>query len=210
MIRLLVADDHAIVRSGLIQIFATTKDIAVVGEASQSSEVLEQCRLIAFDVLLLDMTMPGLSGVELIKRLHQENPELPILVLSMHNESPVIVRALKAGAAGYVTKNSKPDVLLAAIRKVAAGGRFIDPDLVENFVLDAGRNDNLPHDTLSQRELEILLMIVAGNSLGIIAERLHLSPKTISTHKIRLMHKLDIDNNADLFRYAIRHQLVPN
>lgn len=209
MIRLIIADDHAIVRSGLIQILTTSAtDIVVVSEASQSSEVLEQWRQIPCDVLLLDMTMPGLSGVELIKRLHEENPEVPILVLSMHNEAQVIARALKAGAAGYITKSSKPDILLSAIRKVAAGGKFIDPALVDSVVFNAGEPGMLPHDALSERELQVLKMIVAGDPLGKIGDVLHLSPKTISTHKMRVMQKLGIDNNADLFRYAAKHGLV--
>lgn len=208
MIRLILADDHAIVRSGLIQIFATTPDIVVVSEASQSSEVLEQCRRIPCDVLLLDMTMPGLSGIELIKRLHAENADLPILVLSMHNETQLITRALSAGAAGYITKDSKPEILLSAIRKIATGGKFIDPALVDKLIFNPEARDDLPQDSLSKRELQVLTMIAAGNPLGFIAERLNLSPKTISTHKIRLMQKLGIDNNADLIRYAMKHELV--
>lgn len=207
MIRIIIADDHAIIRGGLKQIITTTSDIIVVGEAQQGSDVLEQCRKIPCELLLLDMTMPGLSGVELIKRLHEERPALPILVLSMHNEGQIVARALKAGAAGYVTKDSEPEILLAAIRKVAAGGRFIDPALVETVVFNVGGNNSLPHDTLSERELQVLKMIAAGGSLGSIAEQLHVSPKTISTHKMRLMLKLNIDNNADLIRYVTKHRL---
>ena len=211
MIRLIIADDHAIVRSGLIQILAATaKDIVVVSEASRSSEVLEQWGQIPCDVLLLDMTMPGLSGVELIKRLHEEKADVPILVLSMHNEAPVIARALKAGAAGYITKSSKPDVLLSGIRKVAAGGKFIDPALVDSVVFDVTDPNTLPHNALSEREFQVLKMIVAGDPLGKIADELNLSPKTVSTHKIRVMQKLGIDNNAELFRYAAKHGLVPD
>jgi DNA-binding NarL/FixJ family response regulator len=208
MIRVIIADDHAIVRGGLRQIFATTEDLAVVSEASDSAEVLEQTRRIACDVLLLDMSMPGVTGVDLIKRLHEENPGLPILVLSMHNEGQIIARALKAGAAGYVTKDSEPEILLAAIRKVAAGGKFIDPALVDTMIFDARGNDETPHDVLSERELQVLKMVAAGNPLGTIADQLHLSPKTVSTHKMRLMQKLAIDNNADLVRYATTHGLV--
>lgn len=208
MIRLILADDHAIVRSGLIQIFATTPDIVVVSEASQSDEVLEQCRQIPCDVLLLDMTMPGLSGIELIKRLHEENLDFPILILSMHNETQVITRALSAGAAGYITKDSKPELLLSAIRKVAAGGKFIDPALVDKLIFTPQRKDDLPQNALSKRELQVLTMISAGHPLGLIAERLNLSPKTVSTHKNRLMQKLEIDNNADLIRYAMKHELL--
>lgn len=208
MIRIIIADDHAIVRGGLKQIFAMTSDIVVVSEAAQSSEVLEQWRQIPCELLLLDLTMPGVSGVDLICRLHDEKPDLPILVLSMHNEGQIVARTLRAGAAGYVTKDSEPEILLAAVRKVAAGGKYIDPSLVENMIFNAAGNSDLPHDSLSERELQVLKMVAAGGPLGEIAERLHLSPKTVSTHKMRLMQKLGIDNNADLVRYATRHGLV--
>ena len=208
MIRIIIADDHAIVRGGLKQIFAMTSDIVVVSEAAQSSEVLEQWRQIPCELLLLDLTMPGVTGVDLICRLHDEKPELPILILSMHNEGQIVARALKAGAAGYVTKDSEPEILLAAVRKVAAGGKYIDPALVESMIFNAGGSSDLPHDSLSERELQVLKLFATGGPLGEIAERLHLSPKTVSTHKTRLMQKLGIDNNADLVRYATRHGLV--
>ena len=208
MIRIIIADDHAIVRGGLKPIFAMTSDIVVVSEAAQSSEVLEQWRQIPCELLLLDLTMPGVSGVDLICRLHDEKPDLPILVLSMHNEGQIVARTLRAGAAGYVTKDSEPEILLAAVRKVAAGGKYIDPSLVENMIFHTGGSSDLPHDSLSERELQVLKLVAAGGPLGEIAERLHLSPKTVSTHKMRLMQKLGIDNNADLVRYATRHGLV--
>lgn len=208
MIRVIIADDHAIVRGGLKQLFALTSDIVVVSEAAQSCEVLEQWRQVPCDLLLLDLTMPGNSGVELIRRLHDEKPVLPILVLSMHNEGQIVARVLKAGAAGYVTKDSEPEILVAAIRKVVGGGKFIDPALVERVVFSLGGSTELPHDSLSDRELQVLKMVAAGSPLGEIAECLHLSPKTVSTHKRRLMQKLDIENNADLVRYATKHGLV--
>lgn len=208
MIRIAIADDHAMVRCGLKQIFATTPDIEVTGETASGDEVLPLLRLTPVDLLLLDMTMPGLSGVELIHRVHQEQPQLPLLILSMHREAQVVARALKAGASGYVTKDSEPEVLLQAIRKIVAGGKYIDPDLVDAMVFDAGSGDSLPHEALSERELQILEMIAAGLSLSEIAGQLYLSPKTISTHKMRLMQKLGIDSNADLIRYAARHGLV--
>jgi DNA-binding NarL/FixJ family response regulator len=207
MIRIIIADDHAIVRGGLRQIFATTRDLVVVSEASHSADVLQQWRQVPCDMLLLDMTMPGTSGVELIRHLHEEKPDLPILILSMHNEGQIIARALKAGAAGYVTKDSEPEILLSAIRKVAAGGKFIDPAVVETMIFNPGSKDDIPHDLLSKRELQILTMIAGGDALGNIAEHLHLSPKTVSTHKMRLMQKLGINSNADLIRYATKHGL---
>lgn len=208
MIRIIIADDHAIVRGGLKQIFATTTDLVVVSEASDSAAVLAQARQIPCDLLLLDMTMPGVSGVDLIKRLHEEKPGLPLLVLSMHNAGQIVSRALNAGAAGYVTKDSEPEILLAAIRKVAAGGKFIDPELVDTMIFDGrGKQQDL-HELLSERELQVLKLIAAGSTLGSIGDQLHLSPKTVSTHKMRLMQKLAIDNNADLIRYAIKHGLA--
>ena len=208
MIRVIIADDHAIVRAGLKQLFALTCDIVVAGEAAHSGEVLDLCRKLSVDLLLLDLTMPGNSGVELIRRLHGEKPALPILVLSMHNEGQIVARVLKAGAVGYVTKDSEPEILVAAIRKVVAGGKFIDPSLVERVVFSLGGSSELPHDRLSERELQVLKMVASGAPLGAIADELHLSPKTVSTHKRRLMHRLEIDNNADLVRYATRHGLV--
>jgi DNA-binding NarL/FixJ family response regulator len=208
MIRIIIADDHAIVRGGLKQIVATTADIQLVGEATNGEEVRQLTRRAEFDLLLLDMSMPGISGVELIRRVLEEKPGLPILVLSMHNEGQIISGALKAGAAGYVTKDSDPETLLAAVRKVAGGGKFIDPALVDTVVFEAETRKQYPHETLSEREIQILKMITAGQPLGDIADCLHLSPKTVSTHKMRLMQKLGIDNNADLVRYAMQHGLA--
>ena len=208
MIRIILADDHAIVRGGLRQLFALTSDIVVVGEAASSGEVLDLCRRIACDLLLLDLAMPGSIGVELVRRLHFEKPATPILMLSMHNEGQIVARALRAGAAGYVTKDSEPEILVAAVRKVVAGGKFIDPALVESVVFCLEANNEMPHDALSERELQVLKMVAAGDALGAIADYLHLSPKTVSTHKRRLMQKLDIDNNAELVRYAMKHGLV--
>ncbi|HYS68388.1 MAG TPA: response regulator transcription factor [Paraburkholderia sp.] len=208
MINILIADDHAIVRGGLKQIIATTTDIVVAAEASQGSEVLDRLRTGQFDLMLLDMTMPGISGVDLIRRVRAEEPRLPVLVLSIHNEAQVVSRALRAGATGYVTKDSDPDVLLAAIRKLAAGGRFIDPKLVDAMVFETHSGDAPPHEILSDREFQVLRMLSAGQSINDIAESCSLSAKTISTHKMRLMQKLGLTNNAELIRYAIRHGLV--
>ncbi|MBZ0126983.1 MAG: DNA-binding response regulator [Rhodocyclales bacterium] len=208
MIRILIADDHAIVRGGLKQIIATTTDIVAAGEATHGAEVIDKVRQADLDLLLLDMTMPGLSGVDLVRRVRGDKPDLPILVLSMHNEGQVVSRALRAGAAGYVTKDSDPAILLSAIRKVAAGGRFIDPALVDAIVFEVGDSDKAPHECLSDREFQVLQKIVGGEAIGEIGASLNLSAKTISTHKMRLMQKLGVDNNADLIRYAIRHGLA--
>ena len=208
MIRILIADDHAIIRGGLKQIFATTKDIIVTSEAVQGSEVVEKLRTCAVDLLLLDMTMPGISGIDLIRRVRADQPSLPVLVLSIHNEAQVASRALRAGAAGYLTKDSDPDILLTAIRKLAAGGRFIDPKLVDAMVFQRDGIDVPPHEVLSDREFQVLQMIAEGNSINEIADSCSLSAKTISTHKMRLMLKLGFANNADIIRYALRHGLI--
>jgi DNA-binding NarL/FixJ family response regulator len=208
MIRILIADDHAMVRGGLKQIIATSPDLQVVGEAVDGSSTLTELERTPCDLLLLDMTMPGLSGIDLIQHLQKTHPGLPILILSMHNEGQIVTRALKAGATGYVTKGSEPEVLLAAIRKIAGGGKFIDPSLVEAMVFDQHNEGQLPHELLSERELQILKLIGGGSQLGKIADRLHLSPKTVSTYKMRLMEKLGIDNNAELIRYATKHELI--
>jgi DNA-binding NarL/FixJ family response regulator len=208
MIKILIADDHAIVRGGLKQIIATTDDIVVTGEAAQGSEGVDKLRICEVDLLLLDMTMPGISGVDLIRRVRVEQPALPVLVLSIHNEAQVVSRALRAGATGYVTKDSDPDVLLAAIRKLAAGGRFIDPKLVDAIIFETHSGDAPPHEVLSDREFQVLQMLAAGTSINEIAETLALSAKTISTHKMRLMQKLGLANNAELILYTVRHGLA--
>jgi DNA-binding NarL/FixJ family response regulator len=209
MIRILIADDHAIVRNGLRQIMAGTPDIIVAGEAMNGAEVLAMAKSIDFDLLLLDMSMPGLSGLELACRLLASDATLKILALSMHNESHLVSRMLRAGVHGYVTKDSDQEVLIAAIRKVAAGGRFIDPSLVDEFVFNVGGSSDVPlHEALSDREFQILRMLAEGQSLMDIAKDLHLSDKTISTYKARLMQKLDVHSNASLLCYAIRHGLA--
>ena len=210
MIRVLIADDHAIVREGLKQLFALDGDVVVAGEAIDGAQVLETLRQdSSFDLVLLDMTMPGVSGVNLISRIRAQEGAPPILVLSMHNELQIARRALSAGASGYLTKDSRPDILIAAIRKVAAGGRFIDPGLAEQMVFDAdGAGQRLPHELLSDREFNILRLLVRGMSVNDIAEELVISNKTVSTHKARLMQKMNFQNNAELVRYAVTHGLI--
>jgi len=209
MIEILMADDHGIVREGIKQLFALTNDISVAAEAVNGGQVLEKLRHANFDLLLLDMSMPGVSGVSLIERVRLHSPKLPVLVLSMHNEPQIARRALSAGAEGYVTKDSEPEILLAAVRKVARGGRFIDPAMAEQMVFDnlGSAHTNL-HEQLSEREREILLLLAKGVSLNHIADSLAISSKTVSTHKMRLMQKMGISTNADLVRYAVSHGLV--
>jgi DNA-binding NarL/FixJ family response regulator len=209
MTRVVIADDHTIVREGLKQVLAAAGDLTVIAEAQNGAEVMQCVREHDFDVLLLDMSMPGKSGIELIKQVHTENPKLRILVLSMHEEEQYAVRALKAGAAGYLTKESASAQLVAAIRKVAAGGAYITAAVAEQFALGAmAHTDGPPHAALSDREYQVFEMLVAGKSVTDIAERLNLSVKTVSTHKARIMQKMNMTNPAELIRYAINHHLV--
>lgn len=208
MIRLVITDDHAIVRGGLKQLFALQPDIRVVGEASNGDQLLTLARNIEMDLLLLDMNMPDVSGVNLITRIKAFRKDLPVLILSMHNDLQVAMRALKAGANGYITKDSDPEMLMAAIRKVAAGGRYIDPILAEQMVFDTNSSkQQLPHEVLSDREFEVFRLLAAGKSVNEIAERLAVSNKTVSTYKIRLMDKLQLSSTADLVRYAILYDI---
>jgi DNA-binding NarL/FixJ family response regulator len=209
MIRILVADDHAIMREGIKQLFALEPGIEVVGEAANGGEVLAALRRTPVDLLLLDMSMPGISGVDLIEHIRAREAAPPILVLSMHSELHFVRYTLKAGAAGYLTKDNQPQTLLAAIRKVAAGGRFIDPQLAEHMVFDAGEPlQGAPHERLSAREFAIFRLLVRGHGVNEIAAEFAISNKTVSTHKARLMQKLNCRNNAQLVRYAVSHQLI--
>lgn len=208
MIRLIIADDHAIVRHGLKQILALEPDIHIVGEASSGGELQEVIARAPCDLVLLDMNMPGLSGVDLIKWLQDSYPDVPVLVLSMHVEGQIASRALKAGARGYLTKDSEPEILVGAILRVSAGGKFIDPALVETLVFDHDQGSSALHEVLSERELQVFLMLASGTTITDIASELFLSIKTVSTHKFRLMRKMNLQTSTDLVRYAIRHQLI--
>lgn len=207
MIQLLLADDHALVRGGLKQIFALTADVQVAGEAADGAAVLDCLRALVVDVLLLDLNMPGISGADLIQRVKAHQPLLPILVLSMHNEPQVAARMLKAGANGFITKDCEPDILLTAIRKVAAGGKYIAPDLAEAMVFDAMCTTLRPlHHLLSERERVIFKLLTSGKGVNEIALQLSISNKTVSTHKTRLMEKLGTRNMAELMRYAVAQE----
>ncbi len=209
MIRLLIAEDHAIVRNGLKQIFMLMPEIAIGGEAVNGVEVLERLQQDRFDLLLMDLDMPGISGVELIGRVKTQHVGLPILVLTMHNEPHVVARILKAGADGYITKDCEPDVLLTAIRKVAAHERYVEPALAEKMVFDAQLGSEVAGQApLSQRELQVLRLLTAGHSVNAIAEQLHISNKTVSTHKMRLMEKLNLSSMAALMQYSIQSGLL--
>lgn len=207
MIRIVIADDHPIVRGGLTQLMASTSDMQVVGYASNRYDVLLQCQEAAVDVLVLDLSMPGVQGLSLLQEVMALPRKPPVVVLSMHNEGQIVQRAMKMGASAYVTKDSDPLNLLTAIRKVVAGSKYIDPALLESVASSfAGRQAEL-HDALSQREWQVLHLIMSGRPISDIAAQLHLSPKTISTHKMRIMQKLDVSSTTDLVRYALQHGL---
>jgi len=209
MIRLLIGDDHAIMRGGLKLIFASAPDMTVVGEARDGAEVMVLLRQTPVDLLLLDLNMPGIQGPDLVQRIKGHHPGLPILMLSMHKEPQFAARLLKAGVQGYITKDCEPDILLAAIRKVAAGGRYIDPDLAEMIVFTDPTHGQQPsHSLLSDREAQVLRLLASGKGVNEIGRELAISSKTVSTHKARLMEKLELTNIADLMRYAIEHQLM--
>jgi DNA-binding NarL/FixJ family response regulator len=210
MIRLLVADDHNLVREGLKQILAAAPDLLVADEAVDGDQALAKVRANEFDLVLLDMSMPGLSGIELIKRLKLEKPKLPILVLSMHGEQQYAARAYKAGASGYLTKDSASGQLVSAIRKIAAGGVYITPAAAEHLALDAaaGGQSGPAHATLSDREFEVFRQLVAGRTVSAIADQLNLSAKTVSTHKTRILEKMGLASTAELVRYALEHDLL--
>ena len=208
MIRLLVADDHKLVRDGLKQILAAAPDIEVAAEASNGDEALALVKGNDFDLALVDMSMPGLSGIQLIKRLKLERPKLLILVLSMHGETQYAARALKAGASGYLTKDSASEQLVGAIRKVAAGGVYLTDAAAASLMRNPSAQDLPSHEQLSDREFEIFRLLAAGQRPTEIAQQLRLSVKTVSTHKTRILEKLNLGNAAELVRYALEHGLL--
>ncbi|MCM2250862.1 MAG: response regulator transcription factor [Ramlibacter sp.] len=209
MIRIVIADDHAIVREGLKRIISDTGDMTVAGEAADGSEVMKRVRELDFDILVLDLSMPGRSGMELIRLVRSEKPKVRILVLSMHQELQYAVRAIKSGASGYLTKESAPAQLEQAIRKIAGGGAFITPEVAEQLALGAmPGSESYPHEMLSDREFEVFRLLADGVSVTEIASRLKLSVKTVSTHKANLMQKMGLQNASELIRYAIRHGLA--
>lgn len=210
MIRIVLADDHAIVREGLKRIVGDAGDFVVAGEAADGTEVMKAVRELEFDVLVLDLSMPGRSGMELIKLVKADRPKLRILVLSMHQETQYAVRAIKSGASGYLTKESAPAQLEAAIRKIAGGGAYISAEVAEQLALGAmpGGTAAAPHESLSDREFEVFRMLVAGDAVSDVAHTLNLSVKTVSTHKANLMHKLGLANQTELVKYALKHGLL--
>jgi DNA-binding NarL/FixJ family response regulator len=208
-IEVLVADDHAIIRDGLKKILADTADMAVAGEAANGNAALEKVRERDWGLVVLDMSMPGRSGLELIKLMKAERPRLPILVFSMHQEEQFAVRAIRAGASGYLSKEGDSDMLLPAMRRVAAGGAFVSDKVAQLLATDVSKGDDCPaHTLLSDREYGIFSRIVRGASLTEIAEELCLSIKTVSTHKSHILTKMNMAGQVDLVRYAIENNLL--
>ncbi len=208
-IRVFIADDHAIVREGLKQILAEQRDIAIVGEAETGLDAVKQFRKSRCNLLLLDISLPDRNGIEVLKQIKKEKPELAVLMLSMHREDQYAIRALKAGAAGYLTKQSAPRELVGAIRQVAAGQRYVSAQLAQVLAAQVGEDHDGPvHETLSDREYQTLTMIASGKTVSEIARALSLSVKTVSEYRARLLSKMKLKTSAELTHYAIRNQLI--
>lgn len=209
MIKILIADDHAVVREGLKKILADVMDMEVAGEAADGMEALQLMRSQDWDAVLLDISMPGKNGLDVLKAIRAEKPKLPVLMLSIYSESQYALRVLKAGASGYLTKESAPNQLVAAIRKVAQGGKYISTGLAEKLASElADPSERLLHEALSDREMEILRLMAMGNTPSQIAESLFISSKTVSTYRARLLRKMKMQSNAELINYAIKNNLV--
>ncbi len=209
MARILIVDDHAVVRDGVRRIFEELRSETTVGDASNPQEAIECVRSENWDAVVLDISLGGRSGLELIKELKQIRPKLPVLILSMHSEEQYARRAFRAGAAGYITKDNSRAELVAAVNKVIEGGRYVSPGLAEKLVFDIERgSDRPPHELLSGREFEVMRLIASGKTVGGIAEQLSLSDKTISTYRARILEKMGMKTNAEIIHYAIKNNLV--
>lgn len=210
MERILIVDDHAVVRSGLKQFLAGMRDVVTVEEAGSGEQALELALGRPWDLVLLDLWLPDLDGLEVLRRIKRGKPELPILIFSMHSEDEYAMSALEAGAAGFVPKDSVPEEIVEAIRRASRGGRYLSPQLAEKLLAgSAAGGKRLAHESLSAREAEVMRLLSRGAPLTQIAEELHLSPKTISTYRARVFEKLGVESNAELARYVVKHKLDP-
>ena len=207
-IKVLLVDDHAVVRNGVRLILSAAQDIEVTGEAENAEAAMRLLRQQAFDVALLDIALPGVSGLDLLRRLRAAQPALAVLMLSMYAEEAYAVRALKLGAAGYLTKSHSGDAMIAAVRKVAAGGKYISAAVADKLADNLGGGRMAPHEALSDRELEVLNLLASGQSLVKIGDVLHVSPKTVSTHRTRILEKMGMSSNAELVRYMLENGLL--
>ncbi|SEQ05285.1 response regulator [Nitrosomonas ureae] len=209
MISVMIADDHAIVRQGLKQILSETDDIKVTGEAETGFQAIKIARQQDFNVMLLDISLPDRNGIEILKQIKKDRPSLAVLMLSMHNEHEFAIRALKAGASGYLNKQSAPAQLVVAIRQVAAGDKYVSPFVAQELANIINSDTDKPlHATLSDREYQTLCFIAAGKTLSEISSEMFLSPKTVSVYRARLLEKLKLTNNSEIIRYAIKNKLV--
>lgn len=209
MIKILIADDHPVVRRGLKQILGEEPDVGLLGEAQNFEEVLESVQKLDWDIIVLDISMPGKDGLEILKELKHKRPTLPALILSMHAENQYAIRALKAGAAGYITKESAPEELVKAIRKVLGGGKYVSPSLAEKLASNLEADTSKPpHEILSNREYQVMCMLASGKTSKEIAKGQSLSLKTISTYRARILEKMKMKSNAELIHYAIQNRLV--
>jgi DNA-binding NarL/FixJ family response regulator len=209
MIRIVIADDHAVVRQGLKQILEESREMKVVAEHANGADALRWIRANDCDVALLDIAMPGMNGIDVLKQLHEEKPKLPILILSIYSEDQYAVRLIKAGAAGYLTKESAPEVVMEAVRRAVSGKKYISPAVSEMLANEFGAPEGkLPHETLSDREYQIFLLLASAKTVSEIADTLGLSVKTVSTYRSRTLEKMQLRNNAELMRYAVEKHLV--
>ena len=208
MIRVIIVDDHPVVRRGLKQIIAAEQDMQVVGDAESAREAISVIRHTPCDAVVLDITLPDASGLDVLSRLKSERPTLPVLIMSIHDEEQYALRVLKSGASGYLMKNSIPEELIQAIRKIASGGKYISPSLAERLASELASPETPLHEKLSAREFQIMRLIASGKSLKEIGEALCISGKTVSSHRARILEKMKMSTNADLIRYALEHHLI--
>lgn len=209
MIKILIADDHAVVREGLKQIISEVSDMVVAGEAKNGLEAIKKASENVYDVVLLDIAMPGKNGLDVLKKLKSKNPKLPVLMLSVHPEEQYAIRALRAGASGYLTKESAPEELVRAIRRISMGGKYLSASLAEKLVIELEENEQKPcHKLLSDREFQVMCMFASGKTTKEIAEELSLSIQTVSTYKSRILYKMKMNTIADVIRYAVKLGLV--
>ena len=208
-IKLLIVDDHSIVREGLKQLLSLYGDIDIINEANNGEQLLEKLQHQTPDIITLDIVMPGLSGTPLIENIKSQYPQVPILILSMHNETQIIRRTLRAGAQGYLTKDCDAQTLLEAIRSIAKGGRYLEREVAQKLAFEPEPFETQEkHQSLSKREFHVFCLLARGLTVNDIADQLHISNKTVSTHKFRLMQKMDLSSNSEIVRYALNHNLI--
>ena len=208
MIDILIADDHPVFRQGLAQILNEEKDMNVVSEAGSLKELFDQLGKNSVDLVILDITLPDGTGLDALKQLKKLKPKLPVLVMSVHSEEEYAIRVLKTGGSGYLTKESAPEELVNAVNKAVNGGKYVSPDLAEKLAFNIEGSDQLPHEKLSNREYEVMCMIASGKTVGEISKKMHLSVKTVSTYRSRILNKMNMSTNAEITYYAIKRNLV--